>query len=105
MAPTESGGRVYVPNGPIVNNPGLVGFAHADRWYQNNNLGALGPRLGIAWAPGGSRKPVFPAGWGISVDPLGPFPVAWAAGKIPGPTPDFKPVPARPAKPRGQAGA
>ncbi len=32
MAPTESGGRVYVPNGPIVNNPGLVAFQHADRW-------------------------------------------------------------------------
>ena len=31
MAPTESGGRVYVPNGPIVNNSGLVAFQHAER--------------------------------------------------------------------------
>jgi hypothetical protein len=91
LAPTESGGRVYVPNGPIVNNPGLVSFVHADRWYQNNNLGALGPRLGIAWSP--SSKTVVRAGWGISFDPLGSFEVTAAAGKVPGLTLQCNSVP------------
>src|SRR6202022_4306462 len=82
MPPTEPGGRVYVPNGPIVNNSGLVTFVHADRWYQNNNLTAIGPRLGIAWAPGGGTKTVVRAGWGISFDPLSSFQVTAVSGKV-----------------------
>lgn len=82
--PTEAGGRVFVPNGPIVNNPGLVTFQHADSWYQRNNLGTIGPRLGIAWSPHGSTKTVIRAGWGISFDPLSSFQVTAASGKVPG---------------------
>ena len=93
MAPSESGGRVYVPNGPIVNNPSLVTFQHAERWYQNNNLNAFGPRLGIAWSPRGSQKTVIRAGWGLSFDALGSFQVTAAAGKVPGLTLQCNSVP------------
>ena len=93
LAPTESGGRVFVPNGPIVNNAGLVTFQHADRWYQNNNLGALGPRLGIAWSPGNNNKMVIRAGWGISFDALGSFQATAVAGKVPGLTLQCNSVP------------
>ena len=93
LAPTESGGRVYVPNGPIVNNPGLVTFQHADRWYQNNNLRAIGPRVGIAWSPFGSQKTVVRAGWGISFDPLSSFQVTAVSGKVPGLTLQCNSVP------------
>jgi hypothetical protein len=93
LAPTESGGRVYVPDGPIVYNPGLVSFVHADRWYQNNNLGAVGPRLGLAWSPGSDNKTVIRGGWGLSFDPLGSFEVTAAAGKVPGLTLQCNSVP------------
>jgi hypothetical protein len=83
-APSEAGGRVYVPNGPIVGSSSLVGFVHADRWFQNNNLGALGPRVGIAWSPGSHSNTVIRAGWGIAFDSLGSFQVTAVAGKVPG---------------------
>jgi hypothetical protein len=93
MAPTEPGGRVYVPNGPIVYNPGIVTFQHADRWYQNNNLDAFAPRLGIAWSPAGNQKTVVRAGWGISFDPLSSFQVTAVSGKVPGITLQCNSVP------------
>ena len=101
--PTEPGGRVYVPNGPIVNNPGLVTFQHADTWYQNNNLGALGPRLGIAWTPRGSKTTVIRAGWGISFDPLSSFQVTAVSGKVPGLTLQCLSVPGGSATPGCQS--
>jgi len=101
--PTEPGGRVFVPNGPIVNNPGLVTFQHADSWYQNNNLGALGPRLGIAWTPRGSSKTVIRAGWGISFDPLASFQVTAVSGKVPGLTLQCLAVPGQSPTPGCQA--
>jgi hypothetical protein len=84
LAPTEAGGRVYVPDGPIIYNPGLVTFKHADHWIQNNNLGAIGPRVGLAWSPAGSNKTVVRTGWGISFDPISSFQVTAVAGKVPG---------------------
>lgn len=93
MAPTEPGGRVFVPSGPVVYNPGLVSFQHADRWYQNNNLDALGPRMGIAWSPFGNQKTVIRAGWGISFDPLSSFQVTAVSGKVPGITLQCNSVP------------
>ncbi len=94
LAPSEPGGRVFVPDGPIVYNSGLVGFQHADRWYQNNNLDAIGPRLGIAWSPFGSQRTVIRAGWGISFDPLSSFQVTAVSGKVPGITLQCNSVPA-----------
>lgn len=93
--PTESGGRVFIPNGPIVNNPGLVSFQHADTWYQRNNLTAIGPRLGVAWSPGGNNKTVVRAGWGISFDPLSSFQVTAVSGKVPGLTLQCNSVPGK----------
>jgi hypothetical protein len=50
--PTEAGGRVYVPDKEIVGGQGLVSFVKADRWFRNNNAGAVAPRLSFAWSPG-----------------------------------------------------
>lgn len=84
MAPSEAGGRVYVPDKSIDGSQGPVTFVHKDRWYQNNNLGAFGPRLGIAWTPGRDGKTVVRAGYGVAFDPISTFQVTAAAGKVPG---------------------
>lgn len=83
-APSEAAGRVYVPQQPIIGSGGLVSFVHSDRWFHNNNLDALGPRLGITWSPGNSTRTVVRAGYGIAFDPLSTFEVTAVAGKIPG---------------------
>ena len=83
-APTEAGGRVYVPDKPIDGSQGLVTFVHADRWFKNNNVGAIAPRLGIAWSPGSNSRTVIRAGYGMAFDPLSSFQVTAVAGKIPG---------------------
>lgn len=83
MAPTEAGGRVYVPDGSLLSgNP--VTFVKKDRWFQNNNLGAIGPRIGITWAPGNSTRTVIRAGYGIAFDAIGSFEVTAVAGRVPG---------------------
>ena len=83
-APTEAGGRVYVPDLPIDGSQGPVTFVHASSWYKNNNLGAVAPRLGIAWSPHNSTKTVLRAGWGISFDTISTFQVTSVAGNVPG---------------------
>ena len=83
-APTEAGGRVYVPNVAIDGSQGPVTFVHADRWFKNNNIGAVAPRLGIAWSPGANSRTVIRAGYGMAFDPLSSFQVTAVAGKIPG---------------------
>ena len=83
-AASESGGRAYVPNKPIDGSQGPVTFVHADRWWSNNNVGALGPRVGIAYVPGKGGKTVIRAGWGISFDTVSSFQVTAVAGKVPG---------------------
>jgi hypothetical protein len=81
-APSEAGGRAYVPDKPIDGSQGPVTFVHSDRWYQNNNLGAVGPRLGITYSPG--KSTVIRAGYGISFDTISSFQVTAVAGKVPG---------------------
>jgi hypothetical protein len=93
MAPTEAGGRVYVPDKPIDGSQGPVTFVHADRWFNRNNLGALAPRLAIAWNPRGDTKTVVRAGYGIYFDPLSSFQVTSAAGNIPGLTTNCSSIP------------
>ncbi len=83
-APTEAGGRVYVPNKSVDGSQGPVTFVHANRWFNNNNVGALAPRLGITWSPGGSNRTVVRAGYGMAFDTLSSFQVTAVAGKIPG---------------------
>ncbi|MCX6629813.1 MAG: TonB-dependent receptor, partial [Candidatus Solibacter sp.] len=84
--PTEAGNRVYVPNKPIDGSQGLVTFVHAERWYKNWNKGALAPRLGVTWSPGGSSKMVVRAGYGIAFDPISTFQVTSIATAVPGQT-------------------
>nr|MBA3239960.1 TonB-dependent receptor [Acidobacteriota bacterium] len=60
--PANTPGYTFVPSTPIagtpgsatpvVNQPGPVTFVEADKWWDRSNVGALGPRLGLAWSPG-----------------------------------------------------
>jgi hypothetical protein len=84
--PTEAGGRVYVPDRNIDGSEGPVTFVKANRWFQNWNLGAFAPRLGITWAPGNSQKMVVRAGYGIAFDPINTFQVTSIATAVPGQT-------------------
>jgi hypothetical protein len=81
--PKEAHGRVYVPNKPVDGSAGLVTFVKAETWYQRLNLGALAPRLALAWAPG-RGKTVFRTGYGIAYDTLSSFQVTAVAGRVPG---------------------
>ncbi len=81
-APTEAGGRVYLPNNPVDGSKGPVTFAKADAWLTTNNLGAFAPRIAFAWSP--MKKTVIRTGYGIYFDPLNSFMVTAVAGKIPG---------------------
>ena len=81
-APTEAGGRVYIPDKPIDGTQGPVTFVHANSWLKTNNLGAVAPRIAFAWSP--SRKTVVRSGYGIYFDPLNSFMVTAVAGKVPG---------------------
>ncbi|MDQ2921873.1 MAG: TonB-dependent receptor, partial [Acidobacteriota bacterium] len=101
----SSPGFTYLPNGPIVGQPGpatpVVGaagpvtFVKGKKWFQRDNLGVLGPRLGLAWSPawknhlmrtifGDPGKSVVRMGYGIAFDPISSFQVTAVAGKVPG---------------------
>ncbi len=84
--PTEAGGRAYVPNKPIDGSQGAVSFVNAGRWYQNFNWGAIAPRLGVSWQPGGSTKMVVRAGYSQAFDPISTFQVTSIATAVPGQT-------------------
>src|SRR5262249_19844822 len=81
-APTEAADRVYVPDRPLI-GAGLVTFRKSKRWYERNNVGAIAPRLGIAWSP----RPNFVvrSGYGIAFDPISSFQVTAVSAKAPGP--------------------
>lgn len=81
-APTESAGRVFLPDKPIDGSQGLVTFRKTDRWFDRNNIGAIGPRLGVAWSP--VEKMVIRAGYGIAFDPVSSFQVTAVSGRVPG---------------------
>jgi hypothetical protein len=73
--------QTLVPNGDITSgNP--VSFVPAGGWYKNNNLGAVGPRLGIAYSP--DSKTSIRAGYGWMFDTISTFQVTAQAGKVPG---------------------
>src|SRR3989475_4033844 len=82
LAPSESHGRVYVPDKPINGTQGLVTFRKTDRWYERNNVGAFAPRLGITWSP--TSKLVIRSGYGIAFDPISSFQVTAVSGQVPG---------------------
>jgi len=83
-APTEAAGRVWVPNRMIDGSQGPVSFVRAKSWFQNNNLGAIAPRLSLAWSPGRSGRTVIRTGYGMAFDTLSSFQVTAAAIRVPG---------------------
>ena len=74
--------QTLVPNAPLDGSQGLVTFAKADHWFKNNNIGAVGPRLGIAWSP--DKKTSVRAGYAMMFDTLSSFQVTAMAGNVPG---------------------
>ena len=74
--------QALVPNLPIDGSKGPVTFVKSDSWYQNSNLGALGPRVGVAWSP--DQKTAVRAGYGWLFDTISTFQITSIAGKIPG---------------------
>ncbi|MBM3745806.1 MAG: TonB-dependent receptor [Acidobacteria bacterium] len=81
-APTEAAGRVYVPNKSITGGEGPVTFVKSKRWFQRNNVGAIGPRLGITYSP--RRSTVIRTGYGIAFDTVSSFQVTAVSGRVPG---------------------
>ncbi len=74
--------QTLVPDHPIDGSQGPVTFVKAGTWFKNNNLGAIGPRLGIAWSPDG--KTSVRAGYAWLFDTISSFQVTAMAGKVPG---------------------
>ncbi len=71
-----------VPEKRIDGSQGPVNFVKADRWFNNNNIGSIGPRLGIAWSP--NNKTSIRAGYSWLFDTISTFQVTAMAGKVPG---------------------
>lgn len=74
--------QTLVPNLPISGSGGVVTYVPAKRWFQNNNIGAVAPRLGIAWSP--DPKTSVRAGYAMLFDTLSSFQVTAMAGDLPG---------------------
>ena len=81
-APAEAAGRVYIPDRPIDGSEGPVTFVKAKRWYQRNNVGAIGPRLSLAWSP--NRRTVIRTGYSMAFDTIASFQITATAGRVPG---------------------
>jgi hypothetical protein len=71
-----------VPNVSPDGSQGTVSYVKADTWFRNNNITAVGPRLGVAWSP--DNKTSVRAGYGWLFDTLSTFQVTAMAGKMPG---------------------
>jgi TonB dependent receptor-like, beta-barrel len=80
--PKEASGGAYVPNKPIDGSQGLVTFVKSDAWFSRTNLGAIGPRLALAWSP--ARNTVLRAGYAMAFDTISSFQVTAVAGRVPG---------------------
>jgi TonB dependent receptor len=72
----------FVPNNPVDGSQGPVTFVKADGWYNNSNLGSVGPRVGIAWSP--DNKTAIRAGYAWLFDTISTFQATAIAGKVPG---------------------
>jgi hypothetical protein len=81
MAPTEAGGRVYVPDKAVDGSQGRITYVRANSWIDHNNLGT-GPRLAISWKPW--SRTVFRTGYTMAFDPIASFQVTNVAGTVPG---------------------
>ena len=74
--------QTLVPNVFPDGSQGAVTYAKADRWFKNNNIGAVGPRMAIAWSP--NAKTTVRSGYSWLFDTLSTFQVTAMAGKMPG---------------------
>jgi hypothetical protein len=74
--------QTLVPNAALDGSQGTVSFVKADRWFKNNNIGAVAPRLGVAWSP--DAKTSVRAGYALMFDTLSSFQVTAMAGDLPG---------------------
>ncbi len=74
--------QALVPNVFPDGSQGTVTYVKADSWFKNNNLSAVGPRLGVAWSP--DKKTSVRAGYAWLFDTLSTFQVTAIAGKMPG---------------------
>ncbi len=83
------------PASPVVGQPGPVTFAESERWYNRNNWGAVGPRIGLAWTSdwksgvlkglfGEPGRSVVRIGYGMAFDPINSFMATAVAGTVPG---------------------
>jgi len=72
--------QTLVPNGDIATT--AVAYVKADGWYNKSNLGAVGPRIGIAYSP--DNKTSIRAGYAWMFDTISTFQVTAQAGKVPG---------------------
>src|SRR5204863_5209114 len=70
------------PDKFIDGSQGLVTYQKASRWFNNNNIASVGPRLGIAWSP--DQKTSVRGGYSWLFDTLSTFQVTAIAGKVPG---------------------
>jgi len=76
------GKQTLVPNVLPDGSQGQVTYVKADRWFKNNNIASVGPRVGIAWSP--DKKTAVRAGYAWLFDTLSTFQVTAMAGKVPG---------------------
>jgi hypothetical protein len=74
--------QTLVPNVFPDGSQGNVTYVKANRWFKNNNIGSVGPRVGIAWSP--DQKTSVRAGYSWLFDTLSTFQVTAMAGKMPG---------------------
>lgn len=74
--------QTLVPNVFPDGTHGAVTYVKADRWFKNDNIASIGPRVGIAWSP--DNKTSVRAGYAWLFDTLSTFQVTAIAGKLPG---------------------
>jgi len=70
------------PNAFLIGSANPVSFVKTDQWFRNDNITAVGPRIGIAWSP--DNKTSVRAGYSLLFDTLSTFQVTAIAGKTPG---------------------
>ena len=71
-----------VPNVFPDGSQGAVTYVKSDHWFKNDNIGSVGPRIGVAWSP--DNKTSVRAGYSWLFDTVSTFQVTAMAGKMPG---------------------
>jgi hypothetical protein len=74
--------NTFAPDRLIDGSQGPVSFVKSDGWSKYSNLGALGPRIGLAYSP--DTKTSIRAGYAWLFDTISTFQVTAMAGKVPG---------------------